>query len=90
LQVLFHYIGEFRRPVARRITLSVAPLDQIVDYRGIIVGGNQVASQADEKRTSVQNGLYFFMWLGAGLLVTLGASIAFAVLTDLKEKLGKR
>jgi hypothetical protein len=38
----------------------------------------------------VQNGLYFFMWLGAGLLVTLGASVAFAVLTDLKEKLGKR
>jgi len=36
----------------------------------------------------VQNGLYFFMWLGAGLLVALGTGVALAILADLKEKLG--
>lgn len=30
------------------------------------------------------------MWLGAGLLVTLGAGVALAVLADLREKLRKR
>ena len=38
----------------------------------------------------MQNGLYFFMWLGAGLLVALGTGAAIAVLADLREKLGRR
>jgi hypothetical protein len=38
----------------------------------------------------VQNGLYFFMMLGVGLLVTLGAGVALAALLDLREKLGGR
>jgi hypothetical protein len=35
----------------------------------------------------VQNGLYFFMMLGVGLLATLVAAVALAALLDLKEKL---
>jgi hypothetical protein len=38
----------------------------------------------------VQNGLYFFMMLGVGLLATLGAGVALAALIDLREKLGGR
>jgi hypothetical protein len=38
----------------------------------------------------VQNGLYFFMMLGVGLLATLAAAVAVAALLDLKEKLGGR
>ena len=38
----------------------------------------------------MQNGLYFFMMLGVGLLATLGAAVALAALLDLKEKLGGR
>jgi len=38
----------------------------------------------------VQNGLYFFMMLGVGLLFALGAAVASAVLLDLREKLGRR
>jgi hypothetical protein len=38
----------------------------------------------------VQNGLYFFMMLGVGLLATLGAGVALAALLDLREKLGGR
>jgi len=38
----------------------------------------------------VQYGLFFFMWLGAGLLVALGTGTAIALLTDLKEKLRDR
>jgi hypothetical protein len=38
----------------------------------------------------VQNGLYFFMMLGVGLLFALGAGVALAVLLDLREKLGQR
>jgi hypothetical protein len=42
------------------------------------------------KKVIVQNGLYFFMMLGVGLLFTLGAGVALAVLADLREKLGWR
>lgn len=42
------------------------------------------------KRMQVQNGLYFFMWFGAGLLAALGAGVAVAVLLDLKERLRGR
>jgi hypothetical protein len=42
------------------------------------------------KKVIVQNGLYFFMMLGVGLLFTLGAGVALAVLADLREKLGGR
>jgi hypothetical protein len=38
----------------------------------------------------VQNGLYFFMMLGVGLLIALAASVAVAALLDLREKLGQR
>ena len=38
----------------------------------------------------MQNGLYFFMMLGVGLLATLAAAVAVAALLDLKEKLGGR
>jgi hypothetical protein len=34
--------------------------------------------------------LYFFMWLGAGLLAALATGVAIAVLADLKEKRGER
>jgi hypothetical protein len=37
----------------------------------------------------VQNGLYFFMMLGVGLLASLGAAVALAVVFDLREKLGR-
>jgi hypothetical protein len=43
-----------------------------------------------ERGTLVQNGLFFFMWLGAGLLGALILGTAIAVFTDLKEKLGRR
>jgi len=42
------------------------------------------------REQSVQNGLYFFMMLGVGLIFALGASVALAVLLDLREKLGQR
>jgi hypothetical protein len=38
----------------------------------------------------VQNGLYFFMMLGVGLLFALGAGVGLALLLDLREKLGQR
>ena len=34
--------------------------------------------------------LFTLMWLAVALLATLGARIAFGILVDLKEKLGKR
>jgi hypothetical protein len=44
--------------------------------------------RGNRKRAIVQNGLYFFMMLGVGLIFALGAGVAWAVLADLREKLG--
>jgi len=44
--------------------------------------------RGNRKRVIVQNGLYFFMMLGVGLIFALGAGVAWAVLADLREKLG--
>jgi hypothetical protein len=38
----------------------------------------------------VEYALFTLMWLAVALLAALGARIAFNVLMDLKEKLGKR
>jgi len=41
------------------------------------------------EKVVMQNGLYFFMMLGVGLLASLGTAVAVAVVFDLREKLGR-
>jgi hypothetical protein len=36
------------------------------------------------------NALFALMWLGVALLATLGVTVAFAALSDVREKLSKR
>ncbi len=35
------------------------------------------------------NALFALMWLGVALLATLGVTVAFAALSDLREKFGR-
>ena len=42
-----------------------------------------------EEKKGMQYGLYFFMLLAVVLLASLGAAVALAALSDLREKLGR-
>jgi hypothetical protein len=63
-------------------------LDLNVGHWGIIFSA--LVETPSERGRSMGNALFALMWLGVALLATLGAAVALAAFSDLREKLSRR